>query len=137
MPVFAQEGYDAAAFATRGLAEPKQAQPAKAGGARRDRTADLVIANDALSQLSYGPITTALIDSGGQQTAPFTVRAKAKSRTAKSRFSALFAGDFPCLRGTEPIFSKNSIPRSNPRASQPCAPFSTSFSSFSISTSGC
>jgi hypothetical protein len=25
------------------------------GGARRDRTADLVIANDALSQLSYGP----------------------------------------------------------------------------------
>jgi hypothetical protein len=28
---------------------------AKVGGARRDRTADLVIANDALSQLSYGP----------------------------------------------------------------------------------
>jgi hypothetical protein len=25
------------------------------GGAERDRTADLVIANDALSQLSYGP----------------------------------------------------------------------------------
>ena len=48
--------YDAAAFTTIGLAEPKQAQPAKAGGARRDRTADLVIANDALSQLSYGPI---------------------------------------------------------------------------------
>jgi hypothetical protein len=39
-----------------GLAEPKQARPAKAGGARRDRTADLVIANDALSQLSYGPL---------------------------------------------------------------------------------
>jgi hypothetical protein len=34
------------------------APPQKAvesGGARRDRTADLVIANDALSQLSYGP----------------------------------------------------------------------------------
>jgi hypothetical protein len=28
----------------------------KVGGARRDRTADLVIANDALSQLSYGPM---------------------------------------------------------------------------------
>ena len=28
------------------------------GGARRDRTADLVIANDALSQLSYGPFPT-------------------------------------------------------------------------------
>ena len=27
------------------------------GGAERDRTADLVIANDALSQLSYGPET--------------------------------------------------------------------------------
>ena len=26
-----------------------------AGGAERDRTADLVIANDALSQLSYSP----------------------------------------------------------------------------------
>src|SRR5258707_15378236 len=41
------------------FAEPKQAQPARRGGARRDRTADLVIANDALSQLSYGPIATA------------------------------------------------------------------------------
>ena len=28
----------------------------KDGGAREDRTPDLVIANDALSQLSYGPI---------------------------------------------------------------------------------
>src|SRR3954447_11088018 len=37
----------------------ERAQPAKAGGARRDRTADLVIANDALSQLSYGPVATA------------------------------------------------------------------------------
>ena len=27
----------------------------KSGGAREDRTPDLVIANDALSQLSYGP----------------------------------------------------------------------------------
>jgi hypothetical protein len=47
--------FGAAAFATSWRAWPKQAQPAKAGGARRDRTADLVIANDALSQLSYGP----------------------------------------------------------------------------------
>src|SRR6202035_986831 len=52
-------GYDVAAFATSWLAQPKQAQPAKAGGARRDRTADLVIANDALSQLSYGPFVAA------------------------------------------------------------------------------
>src|SRR5690242_2508601 len=37
----------------RWLAEPKLA---KAGGARRDRTADLLHAMQALSQLSYGPI---------------------------------------------------------------------------------
>jgi YggT family protein len=42
-----------------GLAEPSLAKQAKAGGARRDRTADLVIANDALSQLSYGPVAAA------------------------------------------------------------------------------
>ena len=35
------------------------ARRAKRGGARRDRTADLVIANDALSQLSYGPVAVA------------------------------------------------------------------------------
>jgi hypothetical protein len=38
------------------LAEPKQAEPAKAGGARRDRTDDLMLAKHALSQLSYGPV---------------------------------------------------------------------------------
>jgi hypothetical protein len=37
------------------LAWPKLAKQAKAGGARRVRTADLVIANDALYQLSFGP----------------------------------------------------------------------------------
>jgi hypothetical protein len=30
------------------------------GGAERDRTADLVIANDALSQLSYSPASTCM-----------------------------------------------------------------------------
>ena len=44
-------------FATIGLAEPKLAQPAKAGGARRDRTDDLMLAKHALSQLSYGPMS--------------------------------------------------------------------------------
>ena len=38
-----------------GLAQPKLAKRAKAGGARRDRTADLLHAMQALSQLSYGP----------------------------------------------------------------------------------
>src|SRR6267154_4467213 len=55
-PVFALSSYDAAAFATIRPAEPKLAQPAKAGGARRDRTDDLMLAKHALSQLSYGPV---------------------------------------------------------------------------------
>src|SRR5882724_4918874 len=38
------------------LAQPNLAQPAKAGGARRDRTDDLMLAKHALSQLSYGPV---------------------------------------------------------------------------------
>src|SRR4051794_7549061 len=40
---------------TRWLAEPKPREAAKAGGARRDRTDDLLLAKQALSQLSYGP----------------------------------------------------------------------------------
>jgi hypothetical protein len=54
-------GYAAPAFAHFAtmdfprLAEPKLAKRAKAGGARRDRTADLLHAMHALSQLSYGP----------------------------------------------------------------------------------
>jgi hypothetical protein len=39
------------------LAEPKLAKQAKAGGARRDRTDDLLLAKQALSQLSYGPVS--------------------------------------------------------------------------------
>ena len=38
-----------------------EGEPQMNGGARRNRTADLVIANDALSQLSYGPVTGAPI----------------------------------------------------------------------------
>ena len=56
-PVFALSGYDAAAFATIGLPSRSWLQPAKAGGARRDRTDDLMLAKHALSQLSYGPVT--------------------------------------------------------------------------------
>jgi hypothetical protein len=36
---------------------PPEARRAKGGGAEGNRTPDLVIANDALSQLSYGPVT--------------------------------------------------------------------------------
>src|SRR3979411_3251979 len=59
-PVFAQVGYAGhASLFGHCAAAPRVARRAKRGGARRDRTADLVIANDALSQLSYGPIATA------------------------------------------------------------------------------
>ncbi|CCE02956.1 conserved exported hypothetical protein [Bradyrhizobium sp. STM 3809] len=51
-PAYALSGSGAAAFAALWLAEPKQAQPAKAGGACRDRTDDLMLAKHALSQLS-------------------------------------------------------------------------------------
>ena|SRR5579863_895021 len=60
-PVFALSGYaghHASSFSHH-VAAPREARRAKRGGARRDRTADLVIANDALSQLSYGPIAAA------------------------------------------------------------------------------
>src|SRR5215831_9067202 len=45
------------------------------------------------------------------------------------------ARNFPCLKRAEPIFSKTCFPRLEPSPS-PCEPFSTSFSSSSICTSG-
>ena len=48
------------------LAEPKLA---KVGGARRDRTADLLHAMQALSQLSYGPLVLADEPGGSPQPA--------------------------------------------------------------------
>src|SRR5882672_8438535 len=38
------------------VAVPREARRAKRGGARRDRTDDLMLAKHALSQLSYGPV---------------------------------------------------------------------------------
>jgi hypothetical protein len=35
------------------------------------------------------------VTEGGQQSAPFTIRAKLKSRTAKSRLGAAFAPELP------------------------------------------
>src|SRR6185437_15294163 len=62
-----------ASFAMRGFgwpAEPKLAKRAKAGGARRDRTADLLHAMQALSQLSYGPVTILSHDPSGGSRRP-------------------------------------------------------------------
>ena len=54
LPVFA---FQASPGALRFLSGKRHAQPkAKRGGARRDRTDDLMLAKHALSQLSYGPV---------------------------------------------------------------------------------
>ncbi len=59
LPVFAF-GYAGHHASTFGLlvAAPREARRAHRGGARRDRTDDLMLAKHALSQLSYGPVTT-------------------------------------------------------------------------------
>src|SRR5215471_4855950 len=46
-----------ARFARLAQAVPREARRAKRGGARRNRTDDLMLAKHALSQLSYGPVT--------------------------------------------------------------------------------
>src|SRR5216684_1375164 len=51
--------FRATAFAIPGLPSHSRGA-AKAGGARRDRTDDLLLAKQALSQLSYGPVEGAL-----------------------------------------------------------------------------
>src|SRR5215216_5057187 len=107
-PGFAQQGFaghHASPFGHH-VAAPREARRAKRGGARRDRTADLVIANDALSQLSYGPIAAVSVTESGRQSAPFTVCPKVKSRTVKVPFSAPTAGNFSCLQRDEPISSR-------------------------------
>src|SRR6201995_326043 len=58
-------GHHASPFRLR-RGSATRSRRAKRGGARRDRTADLVIANDALSQLSYGPSAAAPDTSQGQ-----------------------------------------------------------------------
>ena len=53
-------GRPGAAIEYPGLSPASRSRDAaKAGGARRDRTADLLHAMQALSQLSYGPVIVA------------------------------------------------------------------------------
>ena len=47
--------------------QPKRPLAAKVGGARRDRTDDLLLAKQALSQLSYGPLRKRRSDDRGQK----------------------------------------------------------------------
>ena len=86
-------GQDAAALVLRRLAKPKQAKPAKAGGARRDRTDDLMLAKHALSQLSYGPVTTPNNTLRSPQHAdPKFTLGRPPSLALKARQPSLFVG---------------------------------------------
>jgi hypothetical protein len=53
----ASEGLGGGSAAPPNLAQPCQTQGQDLGGARRDRTDDLMLAKHALSQLSYGPVS--------------------------------------------------------------------------------
>ena len=53
-----------------GLTEPPLPNPRRSGGARRDRTDDLMLAKHALSQLSYGPILAQSQDGSSWPQAP-------------------------------------------------------------------
>src|ERR1700721_3382967 len=102
------------------LAAPKLAKRGKAGGARRDRTADLVIANDALSQLSYGPSAAAPDTSQGQPAVGAIYNpCQGQVKNAEIVVFRRFGPDFPCLGGGEPLFGGKPIlapkPRINPR----------------------
>src|SRR5712671_1717504 len=61
-----------------GPAQPKLAKQAKAGGARRDRTADLLHAMQALSQLSYGPLTVPRALGGSREKSLNTVQGRSQ-----------------------------------------------------------
>src|SRR5664279_537215 len=106
-PVFAQGGYagHASLFELlRGCAtrSPKgEAWWSQAGSNRRPRHCE----RRALPAELWPHRDRVEKRDGGQQSAPFTIRAKVKSRTAKSRFSEAFVRNFPCLGGGEPIFS--------------------------------
>src|ERR1700740_3684105 len=108
-----------------GLAEPRLAKPAKAGGARRDRTADLIIANDALSQLSYGPVACHLAHLTSEKAACDRRHLQSASIPSKERRKSLtsrwFYVQFPCLAGREPISTTAANPRSEPGPAHACA----------------
>src|SRR6202021_355159 len=95
------------------VAAPRVARRAKRGGARRDRTADLVIANDALSQLSYGPIAAGPRERERPAIGAIYNPRQAQVKNGEITVSGLFGRDFPCLQGVEPIFSRKSNPRPN------------------------
>ncbi len=81
----------------------------RGGGAEGNRTPDLLIANEALSHLSYGPPRPAGQNHRGQarhlqsRPAPSQCRARATLPLFYRPFCA-FPGDVPCSLGAEPVF---------------------------------
>src|SRR6059058_2765667 len=120
-----------------GVAAPREARRAKRGGARRDRTADLVIANDALSQLSYGPVATA---SGGPEATDNRRHLQSGPRPSQERCKKSETADFGViLPGTSLVcggMNRYLADTPSSRAPTTCALSSISSSSFLTSTSG-
>ena len=78
------------------VAAPREARRAKRGGARRDRTADLVIANDALSQLSYGPLRNRLdVSDGGEAIGAIYNPRQGQVKNGEIGVSAAFGPELP------------------------------------------
>ena len=75
------------------LAEPKLAKRAKDGGARRDRTADLLHAMQALSQLSYGPNTCDALGGASRGKPRSHIRSDLKSLLSLTFFVARDVAD--------------------------------------------
>ena len=74
------------------------------GGAERDRTADLLIANEALSQLSYGPNRGRAVNSGARH----RMGAIYGAGSGESRIGQCRAGLAACLAVIDPLVSPRS-----------------------------
>ena len=106
-PVFAQEGYAGhASLFGHLVAAPRVARRAKRGGARRDRTADLVIANDALSQLSYGPLGGRVLRSRPATGAIYNPRRAQVKNSVKTGSHEWGSGRLPYVFPGLPLFGR-------------------------------
>ena len=67
------------------VAAPRVARRAKRGGARRDRTDDLMLAKHALSQLSYGPVFQTTAPVFALRATPGTFRLRPRGCATRSQ----------------------------------------------------
>src|SRR6185437_9009205 len=136
-PSSPKEGYAGHASSSAVVAAPRVAEGeawwSQAGSNRRPRHCE----RRALPAELWPHRDRVDISDGGQQSAPFTIRAKVKSRTAKSLFSGDLPGTSLVCAGGNRYLAGSRIRDRTPRVSLPCVPSSTSFLSFWISMSGC